>query len=90
MRATGRPSPSPLSSPAVAIGSLRSFLRRHRIGRLVAVVVGVALKLLPWAAIKTVFPAFNSGMISASQTGTTRSNVVARDSVNSAGQSIPL
>ena len=29
MRATGRPSPSPLSSPAVAIGSLRSFLRSN-------------------------------------------------------------
>lgn len=69
MRATGRPSPSPLSSPAVAVGSLRSFLRRHRIGRLVAVVVGVVIVVVSaqrgeaaraaaearWAATSTVW-----------------------------------
>lgn len=69
MRATGRPSASPLSSPAVAIGSLRSFLRRHSVGRLVALGIGLAVVIVSaqrgetaraaaearWAATSTVW-----------------------------------
>ncbi|MEO0494124.1 MAG: SAF domain-containing protein [Actinomycetota bacterium] len=44
MRAPARPSPSPLSSPSVAFGTVRLIVRRRRLGPvLIALVVGLAV-----------------------------------------------